>query len=178
MFNNVHGLYIVLISFFIGVIPNRKEWIGVLLALCGCFCMALDPKAARVTDLDEAGQSRMNLLPPMVDLASAFFGALYFLLSASNVKKVPICLLLVIMNVHNFIINSSIAKYQSSDIMIFSLSPTHGCLGFLSTQNPLLPMLSWIVMASFFGSAGYVLSLMFYSPLVTSNAFLLEPFVA
>ena len=31
---------------------------------------------------------------------------------------------------------------------------------------------------SFFGSAGYVLTLLFFSPLVTSNAYLIEPFIA
>lgn len=33
-------------------------------------------------------------------------------------------------------------------------------------------------MASFFGSAGYTLSLLFYSPLVTCNAYLIEPLLA
>ena len=34
------------------------------------------------------------------------------------------------------------------------------------------------IFCSFFGSAGYVLCLLFYSPVVTSNAYLLEPFIA
>jgi hypothetical protein len=38
--------------------------------------------------------------------------------------------------------------------------------------------LAWIIFASLFGSAGYVLSLLFFSPLVTSNSFLVEPFIA
>jgi hypothetical protein len=33
-------------------------------------------------------------------------------------------------------------------------------------------------MASFFGSAGYTLSLLFFSPLVTCNAYLVEPLIA
>jgi len=48
VFNNVHGLYIVLISLFLGVVPSRKECIGVLLAILGCVCIILDPKANRV----------------------------------------------------------------------------------------------------------------------------------
>jgi len=34
------------------------------------------------------------------------------------------------------------------------------------------------ILCSFFGSAGYVLTLIFFSPLVTSNAYLIEPFIA
>lgn len=34
------------------------------------------------------------------------------------------------------------------------------------------------IFCSFFGSAGYVLTLLFFSPLVTSNAYLIEPFIA
>jgi hypothetical protein len=36
----------------------------------------------------------------------------------------------------------------------------------------------YAIFASFFGSAGYTLSLLFYSPLVTCNAYLIEPFLA
>ena len=53
-----------------------------------------------------------------------------------------------------------------------------GCLGFLNLNNPALAIFSYAIFASFFGSAGYVLCLLFYSPLVTSNAYLVEPFFA
>ena len=43
VFNNVHGLYIVMISYFMGVIPIRMEWFGVTLALIGCTLMIMDP---------------------------------------------------------------------------------------------------------------------------------------
>ena len=36
----------------------------------------------------------------------------------------------------------------------------------------------WSVFCAFFGQAGYIISLNFFSPLVTSNAYLLEPFFA
>ena len=53
-----------------------------------------------------------------------------------------------------------------------------GCLGFLNMNNPALALFSYAIFASFFGSAGYVLCLLFFSPLVTSNAYLVEPFFA
>ena len=114
----------------------------------------------------------------MIDLGSAFFGALYFLMSAKNVKNLPICLLIFIMNFHTFFINATIAKLNDPKIEIFSLDMETGCFGFLNVHNHALSILSYALFASFFGSAGYVLCLLFYSPLVTSNAYLVEPFFA
>jgi len=52
----------------------------------------------------------------MIDAVSAFFGALYFMYSAQNVKQIPICFLILIMNVHTFMINSTIAKIENPSI--------------------------------------------------------------
>ena len=49
VFNNIHGLFIVLIGVIMGKRPHRLEMIGVLLALAGCVFMIVDPKAARVS---------------------------------------------------------------------------------------------------------------------------------
>jgi hypothetical protein len=54
----------------------------------------------------------------------------------------------------------------------------YGCLGFLNPNNDPWLIGAYALFASFFGSAGYVLCLLFFSPLVTSNAFLVEPFFA
>lgn len=39
-------------------------------------------------------------------------------------------------------------------------------------------LLLYAIFASFFGSAGYTLSLLFFTPLVTCNAYLIEPIIA
>ena len=111
MFNNVHGLYIVLISLFLGVVPSHKECIGVLLAILGCVCIILDPKAIRVASEAVAGGLDTSFWPAIIDLSSAFFGALYFIMSARNVKNLPICLLILLMNMHTWVINGCVAKY-------------------------------------------------------------------
>ena len=110
MFNNVHGLYIVLISLFLGVVPSRKECIGVLLAIMGCVCIILDPNANRVESTAMGGLEQ-SFWPAIIDLASAFFGALYFIMSARNVKNLPVCLLILLMNMHTWVINGCVAKY-------------------------------------------------------------------
>ena len=100
-------------------------------------------------------------------------------MTARNVKTLPVCLLILIMSVHTWAINSLFAIYENPDITLFSLNTQTGCLGFLNLRdNALLPLLSYAVFSSLFGSAGYVLCLLFHSPLVTSNAFFLEPFFA
>jgi drug/metabolite transporter (DMT)-like permease len=90
--------------------PLKKELIGVALAILGCVFMIMDPQAARK---DSPGSA---VLPAVVDIGSAFFGALYFIFSADNAKNVPICLLLLIYNSHIFILNSGIAKLQNHEV--------------------------------------------------------------
>lgn len=138
--------------------------------------MIMDPQAVRAGQ--EGLTQNSTMVPALIDIGSAFFGALYFLISARNVKQIPICLLILIMNFHTFMLNSLIARFSDPRIQIFSVDMEFGCLGFLNFNNPLLPILSYALFASFFGSAGYVLCLLFFSPLIVSNAFLLEPFVA
>ena len=83
------------------------------------------------------------------------------------------------MNVHTWLINGLVASYQNPEIKLLSFDAETGCLGFLNIfSNPILPLFSYALFASFFGSAGYILCLLFYSPLVTSNAYLVEPFFA
>lgn len=173
MFNNIHGLFIVLIQIVMGTMPHKLETFGVILAIMGCAFMIMDPSAGR------NDQPRSALLPALVDIGSAFFGALYFLMSAANVKNIPICLLLLFYNLHIFIINSMLAKVTDSSVNIFSTDVNTGCLGFLNlANNNLFTLAMYGIFCSFFGSAGYVLCLLFYSPLVTSNAYLIEPFIA
>ena len=53
-----------------------------------------------------------------------------------------------------------------------------GCLGFFDPRIALIAFITFGILCSVMGSAGYTISLLFYSPLVVSNAFLIEPLVA
>lgn len=92
------------ILWFSGTYPSQKEWIGVMLAIIGCIFMIADPQAART------GGQGASVMAAIIDIGSAVFGAFYFLLSARNVKSIPICLLIFMMNLHTFLINGCIAK--------------------------------------------------------------------
>ena len=146
--------------------------IGVSLSLAGVVCMLIDPSAMRV-DGSTGSYTDYALV-----LFSAVFGALYFHMNAKNVKDMPICLLLFTMNIHNFILCSTLAMITSNDAKIFSLDPKNGCLGFLNPEVMFVALVPYGILASFFGSAGYVFCLLFYSPVVTSNSYLIEPFIA
>lgn len=145
-----------------------------MFAFTGCLCMLIDPKAAR------ANGEKASIFAASVDIFSAVFGAIYFILSARNVKTIPICFLIWIMNLHTWFINSCIAKIDSPQtVEIFSFNVEHGCLGFLDWRNQgTKAILLYAVFGSFFGSAGYTLTLLFFSPLVSSSAYLVEPLVA
>ena len=140
--------------------------------------MILDPSAIRIEDVNAGNMGLMSFVPAIVDIASAFFGALYFLMSAKYVKSFPICLLILLMNVHSWLINSILAVSADSSVVIFSTDIETGCLGFLNFNQNLLVLFMYAVFCSFFGSAGNILCLLFYSPMLTANSYLLEPFFA
>ena len=101
------------------------------------------------------------------------------MMNGKNVKSLPILQLLFFMNICNFIMCSLLAVLiTKGEAKFFSTDPVHGCFGFLNPQVALIAFVPYGILSSFFGSAGYVLCLLFYSPAVTSNAFLLEPFVS
>ena len=170
--NNTHGLFIVLFNVILGSGLLKAESIGVLLSICGVVCMIADPSAER-SDGDTG-----TYFDYLMVLGSAVFGALYFLMSAKNVKALPICLLLFMMNLHSFFLCSLMAKFSDSSVEIFSIDPVNGCFGFLNRDNLFIALIPYGILASFCGSAGYVLCLLWYSPVVTSNSYLIEPFIA
>ena len=171
--NNVHGLFIVVINTVLGVTPVKEEMIGISVSIVGCILMITDPSAHRNDGVSG------SFVTYTVCLASAIFGAFYFMMNAKNVKSLPICFLLLIMNIHNFILCSALAiAVSQGEIKFFSLDPVNGCFGFLNQETALMAFVPYGIFCAFLGSAGYVICLLFYSPVVTSNAYLLEPFIA
>lgn len=113
----------------------------------------------------------------LVAFGTAMFGAFFLLMSKQNVNSLPFCTLMVIMNVHMFLIQSFLAC-QLHGMTFFSLDKYSGCFGFLNPDGMVYNVLVYGILAGVIGSAGYSLSLMFFSPLVVSNCFLIEPVVA
>lgn len=83
--NNVHGLYIVIINYFLGQKILQGEVNGVIFAIIGCMFILCDPQALRKSEFQES-----PIIPNLINLMTAFFGALYFLFNAKNVSCMPI----------------------------------------------------------------------------------------
>jgi drug/metabolite transporter (DMT)-like permease len=149
------------------------EKIGFVLALIGVTAMMMDPSAHRIIHIS----SQEEFTADIVNLISACFGSIYFLMNSNNVNEIPLCTMFTFMYSHIFIINAILAKYDD-DVEIFSFDTQKGCLGFLNPKVIMMTMLPYGILCSLMGSAGYVLSLVFFPPEVVSNSFLLEPFVA
>ena len=109
-------------------------------------------------------------------------GAFYFLLSAKNVASIPICTLITLMNVHYLIMNIILGKINfignDPPIEIFSMHPKIGLFGFFDPSLVFVAFVPYGILCSIFGNAGYIVCLIFFSPLVVASAFLFEPLVA
>ena len=171
--NNTHGLFIVMINVLTGSGLLKAEAIGVLLSFSGVVAMIFDPSASRVDG------NNGTLLDYWIVLGSALFGALYFILSGKNVNQFPMCMLLFFMSFHNFILCAIMAKASDyENVKVLSTDPVYGCFGFLNSETAFVALVPFGLLAAFCGSAGYVLCLLWYSPVVTSNSYLIEPFIA
>lgn len=115
-----------------GISPHRLEWLGVILITMGCSFIVMDPSAGRTTSSPDSGGAFSELLPAMVDIISAIFGAAYVLLIVRNKETMPLCLMLFFLHLHLFFLNASFAVIENPRIEIFSTDVEHGCLGFLN----------------------------------------------
>ena len=82
---------------------------------------------------------------------------------------------------HLWTLNSLLAKFtsdQKDGIEIFSMDKDTGYLGFFDPKIMFIAFIPFGIFSSVMGSAGYVMCLLFYSPLVVSNAYLIEPLIA
>ena len=73
------------------------------------------------------------------------------------------------------------AKFTSDPkdgVEMFSMDKDKGCLGFLDPEIMFVAFIPYGIFSSVMGSAGYVMCLLFFSPLVVSNAYLIEPLIA
>ena len=67
--------------------------------------------------------------------------------------------------------------YKDEDYKVFSVDKEWGAFGMFHTEHAVMAILGYGSSCGFFGNAGYVLSLIFFSPVIVSASFLLEPFI-
>ena len=65
----------------------------------------------------------------------------------------------------------------SDDFTYFSLDREWGGFGYFHKDEVFYAFICFGLTAGFFGSLGYVISLLFFSPVIVSASFLFEPFL-
>ena len=136
---------LVIISYIRKVKLHHLEIIGSAIAVLGCFIMMYDPKVSRSDGV------QVSVMVDLIDIASAFAGAIYFMMNANNTKSLPICLLILFLSIHVFLLDSFLATIQDPNVKIFSFDPVYGCLGFLNTSSPLFTFLGYGIVSTLFG---------------------------
>jgi len=114
-----------------------------------------------------------------MNVLASMFGAVYFMMSANNISILPVFSLIFFYSVHLFILNSIVAKLLMPDqVQFFSTDKEYGIFGFANEEIAFDAFVYIGFFSTTLGASGYVLSLHFYSPLLVSNCYLLEPFIA
>ena len=79
-------------------------------------------------------------------------------------------------------ITSSLAKLNSfvdgNPVEFWSTSATRGIFGFLNPEVAFTAFVPFGIFCTVCGNAGYIVCLVFFSPLVVSSSFLMEPLLA
>jgi hypothetical protein len=100
---------LVLINVIICNKLHKLEIVGAIIAVIGCVVLMFDPFSAM------ADNTIVHYSIDLIDFASSVAGALYFLLNANLVSKLPVCLVIFIQNIHNFVIMVMFCKLVEDD---------------------------------------------------------------
>ena len=126
----------------------------------------LDPNAKRIGQESNIAVSALSLF---VNIPAVFFWKLNKVVSnmeldlKSNIY-IQTVLQFILYNTLSFALND--AKLDFSD---------KGLIGFMRSDNALFCFGPWSVIAGFWGCAGYVWALQYWSPLIVMNCLLIEP---
>jgi hypothetical protein len=155
-----------------GIKPVREEYYGVICIVVGCTVMMFDPKAVR-TDGVEA-----SVWIYAIAFFTCIFGAIFFMISGKTLKSLPPLTLLLMMSFYLWIFAAISSRIVDERVQLFSTDPQFGVFGFMDSETWVYSYFGFGLFAGLGYSACSVLALLFFSPLVVSNAFLFEPLVA
>ena len=170
--NTMFSIFVVLIGYCLCLKPYRLELIGLVLTIAGVVLMLSDGKAER-TDGKVATWWHYA-----VCISAAFGAAFFFLFNGHLVKAFPIFTLLLIQStIGYFYILILLFISYPDDFKYFSLDPYWGGFGYFNSDEAFYALFCFGMTGGFWGSLGYVISLLFFSPVIVSASFLFEPFV-
>ena len=105
--------------------------------------------------------------------ACSVCAAFLILMNGILVKSLPIFTSVFIQACFGIVYLICINYVVTEDYQFFSTDPLSGGLGIYTQDFPAVAMFS--LSAGFFGNVGYVISLLFFSPVIVSAVFLFEP---
>mmetsp|Transcript_3277 Transcript_3277/g.4408 ORF Transcript_3277/g.4408 Transcript_3277/m.4408 type:complete len:136 (+) Transcript_3277:762-1169(+) len=111
-----------------------------------------------------------------VCIGFAVFGALWVLANDELMRVTPTFFNLFAQSIIGYLYTVVLLYILApSKYELFSLSKEWGGLGFLHNDQAVATLLLYGPSHGFFGSAGYLICLLYFSPVVVSAAFLVEP---
>ena len=148
------------------------ELIGMLVTIGGVACMLNDSNAER-----EDGK-KGSLLVYAVCFLGALAMAFFMVINGLLVKAFPVFTLLVVQALIGYVCLTIFMLLAFSEFRLFSLDTHWGGFGFLDEGEAFAAIVCYGLSAGFFGNAGYVICLLFFSPVIVSACFLVEPFLS
>ena len=166
------SIFIVLIGYCLCLKPYRLELLGLGLTIAGVACMLNDVHAER-TDGKVA-----TFWHYAICISGAFGAAFFMLVNGLLVKELPIFSLLLAQALLGYLyLNILMSVIYAGDFKFFSLDREWGGFGFAHEDEAFVAFACYGTSAGFFGNAGYVICLIFFSPVIVSASFLAEPFL-
>lgn len=117
------------------------------------------------------------MLTYAVCLFVAFLASFFILMNGLLVKVYPIFMLLVFQGILGFIYTGILLESSEEEYSMFSNDAEWGGFGFFNKDKFFDTFFVFGMSAGFWGSAGYIISLLFFSPVIVSASFLTEPFL-
>jgi len=168
--NTMFCIFTLLIGYILCLKPYRLELIGILITMGGIASLFSDPEAERVD-----GKTG-SFATYSICIGCALLASFYFILNDLLIKALPIFTLILVQAILTFFYQAAIlAVVYSGEFKFFSVDTNWGAFGFF-TDEP-VAVICYALSGGFFGVCGYVLALLFFSPVIVSASFLLEPFV-
>lgn len=112
----------------------------------------------------------------MICIGCSFFASFFMLMNGLVVKALPIFFVLIVQSALGFLFNGAVnAVLFSGDYVFFSTDVVWGGFGLVGEEP--LALACYALSAGFLGNCGYVIALLFFSPVIVSASFLFEPFI-
>ena len=161
-----------LIGFCLCLKPYPLELLGLFVTMGGCVFLFNDNNAERVDG--KKGEFHVYA----ICLFCTFLASIFFMINGLLVKTVPIFTLLTLQTIVVCATFPILLTYMYDEYEYFSTDKMMGGFGFLHPDEAVNGVFVFGLSAGFFAMAGWVLCLLFFSPVVITGTFLWEIFIS